>query len=119
MTAKFRSLDYTPRRGLTACSRTASIEAASGRSSLTGPLSGGRGGHNHVKEILRTNDAVLLSWAEAVLADAGIDAIVLDAHTATLEGSITAIQRRLMVADEDHGAALRQLDAARKGLRDV
>lgn len=72
-----------------------------------------------MKEVLRTNDAVLLSWAEAVLADAGIEAIVLDTHTAILEGSIGAIQRRLMVADDDHRAALRQLDAARAGLRDV
>jgi hypothetical protein len=69
-----------------------------------------------VKEILRTNDSVLLSWAEAVLADVGIDTVVLDTHTSVLEGSIAAIPRRLMVADDDHKAALRQLDAARQGL---
>ncbi|HEX2117226.1 MAG TPA: DUF2007 domain-containing protein [Alphaproteobacteria bacterium] len=69
-----------------------------------------------MKEVLRTNDAVLLSWSQAVLADCGIDAVVLDTHTAILEGSIAAIQRRLMVADEDHAAALRQLEAARRGL---
>jgi hypothetical protein len=69
-----------------------------------------------VKEVLRTNDAVLLSWSQAMLADCGIDAIVLDTHTAILEGSIAAIQRRLMVADEDHAGALRQLEAARREL---
>lgn len=73
-------------------------------------------GRNRVKEILRTNDAVLLSWAQAVLADAGIDAVVLDTHTSVLEGSISAIPRRLMVADDDHKAAQHQLDAARQGL---
>ena len=72
-----------------------------------------------MKEVLRTNDAVLLSWSQAVLADCGIDAIVLDAHTAVLEGSISAIQRRLVVADEDHAAALRQLETARRVLRDA
>jgi Putative prokaryotic signal transducing protein len=69
-----------------------------------------------VKEVLRTNDAVLLSWSQAVLADCGIHAIVLDTHTAMLEGSIAAIQRRLVVADEDHAAAVRQLELARKEL---
>jgi Putative prokaryotic signal transducing protein len=75
--------------------------------------------HNRVKEILRTNDAVLLSWVEAVLADAGIDAVIFDAHTSILEGSISAIPRRLMVADDDQEAALRLLDAARGAQRDV
>ena len=58
-----------------------------------------------MKELLRTNDAVLLSWAQALLAGEGIEAIVLDAHTSILEGSIGAIQRRLVVLDEDHAAA--------------
>jgi hypothetical protein len=55
-----------------------------------------------MKELLRTNDAVRLSWLQAVLAEAGIEAIVLDNHTSIIEGSIGAIQRRLMVADADH-----------------
>jgi hypothetical protein len=69
-----------------------------------------------VKELLRTNDAVLLSWADAVLAGAGIDAVVLDAHTSILEGSIAAIPRRLMVADDDHAAAQALLDEARRAV---
>ncbi len=55
-----------------------------------------------MKELARTNEAVRLSWLQAVLADAGIAAIVLDSHTSIVEGSIGAIQRRLMVADADH-----------------
>jgi hypothetical protein len=55
-----------------------------------------------MKELIRTNDAVRLSWLQAVLAEAGIEAIVLDNHTSIIEGSIGAIQRRLMVADTDH-----------------
>ncbi len=65
-----------------------------------------------MKEILRTNDAVQLSWAEALLADAGIHAFVLDRHTSILEGSLGVLPRRLMVGDEDSAQARRILRAA-------
>ena len=58
-----------------------------------------------MKELLRTNDPVLLSWVEAVLAGAGIEAILLDLHTSILEGSISAIPRRIMVEDGDYASA--------------
>ena len=60
-------------------------------------------------ELVRTNDAVLISWLVAALADEGIEALVLDAYTSAIEGSISAIQRRVMVADEDAGRAKRVL----------
>jgi hypothetical protein len=59
-----------------------------------------------MKELLRTNDLVRLSWIEALLTDAGIGCMVLDQHTSLVEGSIGAIQRRLMVAERDHRRAL-------------
>jgi len=59
-----------------------------------------------MKELLRTNDLVRLSWLEALLADAGIETIVLDHNTAAIEGSISALQRRLMVHEDDHRRAL-------------
>lgn len=62
-----------------------------------------------MKELLRTNDIVRLSWLSALLADAGIETIVLDSHTSVLEGSIGAIPRRLAVPAEDHARALRIL----------
>jgi hypothetical protein len=62
-----------------------------------------------MKELLRTNDLVKLSWLKALLADAGIEAVVLDTHTSVLEGSALAIPRRLAVIDEDHAAARRIL----------
>jgi len=46
-----------------------------------------------MKELLRTNDVVRLSWAQALLRDAGIDCLVLDHHTSLVEGSIGAIPR--------------------------
>jgi len=58
-----------------------------------------------MKELLRTNDLVRLSWAQAMLADAGIESLVLDQHASIVEGSIGAIQRRLMVAERDYAAA--------------
>ncbi len=58
-----------------------------------------------MKVLLATNDSVRLSWAQALLASAGIDALVLDAHTSIIEGSIGAIPRRLVVADKDHARA--------------
>lgn len=65
-----------------------------------------------MRELLRTTDPVLLSWLTALLAEAGIEAVVFDTHTSILEGSIGAIPRRLMVADDDRVAARRLLDAA-------
>jgi hypothetical protein len=65
-----------------------------------------------MKELLRTNDLVRLSWVEALLADAGIECVVLDQHTSLVEGSIGAIQRRLMVAELDHERARRLIAEA-------
>ncbi|MFQ5955928.1 MAG: DUF2007 domain-containing protein [Kiloniellales bacterium] len=61
-----------------------------------------------MRELLRTNDLVRLSWLTALLREAGIEAVVLDAHTSVLEGSVVAIQRRLMV-DDDHYSRARYL----------
>jgi hypothetical protein len=63
-------------------------------------------------ELMRTNDPVLLSWLEALLTDAGIGFMVLDRHTASVEGSIGALPRRVAVAAEDEAAARRLLKDA-------
>ncbi len=60
-----------------------------------------------MKELLRTNELVFLSWAEAMLRADGIESFVLDGHTSVLEGSTYAIRRRLMVVDEDYDRARR------------
>jgi len=62
-----------------------------------------------MKEILRTGDPVQLSWVSALLAGENIEMVVLDTHMSFAEGSISAIPRRIMVADEDYEAALRLL----------
>ena len=59
-----------------------------------------------MQEVLRSNDPVRLSWLCALLADERIEGIILDSHTATLQGSTSAVMRRLMVIDEDYDHAI-------------
>jgi len=54
-----------------------------------------------MKELLRSNDPVRLSWAEALLTSAGVEIVIADRHTSAVEGSIGAIQRRILVAEDD------------------
>lgn len=68
-----------------------------------------------MKELLRSNDLVLISWCEAVLRDAGIEPLLLDAHASVLEGSAFAIPRRLMVADDDFVRARSLIEEAEEG----
>jgi hypothetical protein len=70
-----------------------------------------------MKELFRTNDVVRLSWAQALLGDAGIDSLILDHHTSLVEGSIGAIPRRLMVTERDHSRAQALIAAAEEALR--
>ncbi len=63
-------------------------------------------------ELLRTNDVVRLSWLVALLADEGIEAVVLDSHMSIIEGSIGAIPRRLMVSEGQAWRARRLLAEA-------
>jgi hypothetical protein len=65
-----------------------------------------------MKELLRTNSPVRLSWLQALLHDSGIETLVLDHHTSLVEGNIGAIPRRLMVADRDLGRARALLASA-------
>jgi Putative prokaryotic signal transducing protein len=70
-----------------------------------------------MKELLRTNNAVRLSWVQALLRDSGIESLVLDHHTSLVEGSIGAIPRRLMVAERDFVRARALLAAAGEDAR--
>ena len=61
-----------------------------------------------MRELVRTNDAVLISAIEALLKSAAISHLVVDQNISVLEGSIGAFQRRILV-DEDQFAAARKL----------
>lgn len=65
-----------------------------------------------MRTIARSNDWVRLNFLSALLADAGIEAVLLDAHASIMDGSIGAIPRRLAVADEDESRAWRVLAEA-------
>jgi hypothetical protein len=69
-----------------------------------------------MRELLRSNDLVRISWARAVLAAEGIECVLLDDHVSGVEGSIGAIPRRLMVPAEQIDAARRLLENAERSL---
>ena len=50
-------------------------------------------------ELLRTNDVVYLSFVRHMLNGEGIDHVLLDEFTSAVEGSINAIPRRILVAE--------------------
>jgi hypothetical protein len=62
-----------------------------------------------MRVIVTSNNMVRLSFLTALLADAGIDAVLLDSHTSVLEGSAGAIPRRLVVSADDFPQACRVL----------
>lgn len=56
-------------------------------------------------ELLRTNDPVTVSFAEALLKDAGIAYQLLDLHMSIVEGSLGVLPRRLAVRDDQAAQA--------------
>jgi tRNA1(Val) A37 N6-methylase TrmN6 len=59
-------------------------------------------------ELVRTNNAVLITAIEALLKSADIPHMVLDRHMSVLEGSLGMLPRRIVV-DAEHWQAARQL----------
>jgi hypothetical protein len=68
-----------------------------------------------MEELVRTNDPVLLSVIESLLAAAGIGHVVLDTHMSVLEGSLGILPRRLLVERERLPQARRLLEEAGLG----
>jgi hypothetical protein len=68
-----------------------------------------------LREIVRTNDPVLISAIGALLTGAGIRHLVLDQNMSVLEGSLGFLQRRVMVAEDQEIAARRLLNEAGLG----
>lgn len=73
------------------------------------------GSKDHMREILRTNNPVLLSFVEVLLRDAGLEQMVADLNMSVLEGSIGILPRRILVRTEDWTRARRVLDEAGLG----
>ena len=65
-----------------------------------------------MRELVRTNDDVLVNVIESLLGGAKIQHMVLDRNMSVLEGSLGILPRRILVADD-------QVDAARRLLQDA
>src|SRR6187200_797678 len=77
-----------------------------GRRPRFGPILGRSGA---MRELLRSNDAVLIDFAQSVLRQAGIASFVADQYMSVVEGSIGAFPRRLQVGAEDWARAYETL----------
>ena len=65
-----------------------------------------------MRVVAESTDPVRTSFLLALLRDAGIECIVLDAHISALEGGIGAFPRRIAVAADDAAQAHRVLREA-------
>lgn len=68
-----------------------------------------------MRELVRTNDPVLVSAIQALLNAAEIPHLWLDQNMSVLEGSIGILPRRLLVEDIHAGSARRLLEEAGLG----
>ena len=69
-----------------------------------------------MKELLRTNDPVMISYIEMLLREQDIEPFVLDTNASILEGSIGILPRRITVANDEYDRARMTLRLA--GLED-
>ena len=63
-------------------------------------------------ELIRTNDAVLLSFAESLMKEAEIHYFIADQGMSILEGSLGMLPRRFLVEEDRAGQARRILSDA-------
>ena len=65
-----------------------------------------------MREIVRTNDTVLISAIEALLKSAHIGHLVVDQNMSVMEGSIGIFPRRILVGEDQVHVARRLLEDA-------
>jgi hypothetical protein len=63
-------------------------------------------------ELIRTNDLVLISAVEAMLAAQGIEVFVADQFASAVEGSLGFLPRRVLVQEDEAARARRLLREA-------
>ena len=68
-----------------------------------------------MREILRSNDMVLVNFVEVLLGDAGLEPLVLDSNMSVMEGSLGILPRRVLVAADHWIKARRLLEEAGLG----
>ncbi|GHC71343.1 DUF2007 domain-containing protein [Limoniibacter endophyticus] len=62
-----------------------------------------------MQELIRTNDAVVISFVESLLRDSDIQHLTVDQNMSVLDGSIGVLPRRILVADDALAQAQRLL----------
>ena len=65
-----------------------------------------------MRELIRTNDPVVLSLVTSLLTEENIGTAVFDQNMSIMEGSIGVLPKRLMVAPDDYAKAHRILTEA-------
>ncbi len=65
-----------------------------------------------MREILRSNNPVLLSFVEVLLRDAGVRPVIADGNMSIMEGSIGILPRRILVRPDELEKAREVLDEA-------
>jgi hypothetical protein len=65
-----------------------------------------------LRELVRTNDLVLISFLESLLDEAGLAFFVADRHMSAAEGSLGFLPRRILVVEDDFIAARRLVTEA-------
>jgi len=65
-----------------------------------------------MQELFRTNDAVLLSFAESLMRDVGIHCMIADQGMSVLEGSLGLLPRRFLVENDRADEARRIMSDA-------
>ncbi len=68
-----------------------------------------------MRELVTSNDPVLLNYLQVLLNDAGIEVSVFDGNMSAVQGMLGAVQQRLAVAEEDWAQARRLLGEAGLG----
>lgn len=68
-----------------------------------------------MRELMRVNDPVLISYVEALLRGAGFDPVFLDRNMSILEGSLGILPCRVLIGEDDWTAARRLIENADLG----
>jgi hypothetical protein len=95
--------------------KTLSFGCDSIRTELVQPAQRGETGARQLRELVRTNDIVLVSAVGALLDGANIHHLVLDQNMSVIEGSLGVLPRRILVHDDDNREARQLLTDAGLG----
>lgn len=68
-----------------------------------------------MRELMRINDPVLISYVDALLRGEGFNPIFLDRNMSVLEGSLGILPCRVMINEDDWPAARRLIENADLG----